>query len=103
MEDAVIDQALTQKILKDLKERPELAKLTFENNIIKDVDGMCQVFASLKQFDKLEGINFRLNNFNEKMIEALAEGIKMKKELRVSIRDSFDPYVYRLLIWERIG
>lgn len=45
---------------------------------------MCQVFLSLKNFDKLEGINFRLNNFNEKMIEALAEGIKMKKELRVS-------------------
>ena len=54
---------------------------------------MCQVFLSLKNFDKLEGINFRLNNFNEKMIEALAEGIKMKKELRVS-----DISIYRLLI-----
>jgi hypothetical protein len=71
--------------MKDLKDRPELAKLTLENNEIKDVDGMCQVFVSLKNFDKLEGINFRLNNFNEKMIEALAEGIKMKKELRVTI------------------
>lgn len=68
-----------------MKDRPELAKLTLENNEIKDVDGMCQVFVSLKNFDKLEGINFRLNNFNEKMIEALAEGIKMKKELRVTI------------------
>ena len=74
---------MIQKIMKDLKERPELTKLTFENNQIKDADGMCQVFISLKNFDKLEGINFRLNNFNEKMIEALAEGIKMKKELRV--------------------
>ena len=51
---------------------------------------MCQVFTSLKQFDKLEGINFRLNNFNEKMIEALAEGIKMKKELRVRLHMMFD-------------
>ena len=51
---------------------------------------MCQVFTSLKQFDKLEGINFRLNNFNEKMIEALAEGIKMKKELRVRLHVMFD-------------
>ena len=83
MEDKLIDSQMVQKILKDLKEKPELTKLTFENNEIKDVDGMCQIFLALKGFDKLEGINFRLNNFNEKMIEALAEGIKMKKELRV--------------------
>jgi hypothetical protein len=37
----------------------------------------------LKSYDKLEGINFRQNNFNDKLIEALADGIKMKKELRV--------------------
>ena len=42
------------------------------------------VFSSLKNYDKLEGINFRQNNFNERLIEALADGIKMKKELRVS-------------------
>ena len=59
-------------------------QLTFENNNIVDVDGMCQVFSTLKNYDKLEGINFRCNNFNERMIEALCEGIKMKKELRVS-------------------
>jgi hypothetical protein len=87
--------------LKDLKERPELTKLTFENNQIKDVDGMCQVFLSLKSFDKLEGINFRLNNFNEKMIEALAEGIKMKKELRVSVISLYPHTTHRLLTWER--
>ena len=29
-------------------------------------------------------LDSEMNNFNEKMIEALAEGIKMKKELRVS-------------------
>jgi len=82
VEDQVIDSQMVQKILKDLKDRPELSKLTFENNDIKDFDGMCTVFSQLKQYDKLEGINFRLNNFNEKLIEALAEGIKMKKELR---------------------
>ena len=62
---------------------------------------MCQVFLSLKNFDKLEGINFRLNNFNEKMIEALAEGIKMKKELRVSDISLYLP-LNRLLTSERI-
>ncbi len=58
-------------------------QLTFENNFIVDVDGMCLVFQHLKNLDKLEGINFRCNNFNEKVIEALADGIRMKKELRV--------------------
>ena len=41
------------------------------------------MFAYLKNYEKLEGINFRCNNFDEQLIEALAEGIKMKKELRV--------------------
>ncbi len=90
IEDATIDSALIQKMLKDLKERPDLTKFTLENNTIKDVDGMCQVFALLKNYDKLEAINFRLNNFNERIIEALAEGIKMKKELRV-LQSLFNP------------
>ena len=77
--------------MKDLKEGPEQTKLTLENNQIKDVNGMCQVFLSLNTFDKLEGINFRLNNFNEKMIEALTEGIKMNKELRVSVISLYSP------------
>ena len=59
MEDKTIDTARVNKILKDLKERPELTKFTFENNDIKDFDGMCQVFSQLKAYDKLEGINFR--------------------------------------------
>ena len=63
---------------------------------------MCQVFLSLKNFDKLEGINFRLNNFNEKMIEALAEGIKMKKELRVSDISLYPHPPNRLLTLVRI-
>ena len=59
MEDSTIDAAKVQKILKDLKEKPELTQLTLENNKIVDIDGMCQVFAQLKSYDKLEGINFR--------------------------------------------
>ena len=39
----------------------------------------------MKTYDKLEGINFRQNNFDDRLIEALADGIKMKKELRVRI------------------
>jgi len=78
-----------------LKERPDLMQLTFENNNIIDVDGICQVFSSLRNFEKLEGINFRSNNFSERVIEALCEGIKMKKELRVN---AFALYIYRPLI-----
>jgi hypothetical protein len=48
VEDQVIDSQMVQKILKDLKDRPELSKLTFENNDIKDFDGMCTVFSQLK-------------------------------------------------------
>lgn len=58
-------------------------QLTFENNNIVDVDGICQVFSSLRNYEKLEGINFRCNNFNDRVIESLCQGIKMKKELRV--------------------
>jgi hypothetical protein len=34
-----------QKILKDLKDRPELTQFTLEANNITDVEGMCSVFA----------------------------------------------------------
>jgi len=67
-----------------LKERPLLSQLTFENNIIKDVGGMCQLLSYLKNYDKLEGVNFRSNNFTDEVIQALSEGLKMKKELRVT-------------------
>jgi hypothetical protein len=59
--------------------------MTFENNEILDVNGVCQLFRSLKNFEKLESLNFRCNkNFNNEVIDALAEGISLKKELRVS-------------------
>jgi hypothetical protein len=37
-----------------------------------------------KNFDRLEGINFRSNGIDDDVAVALAEGIKLKKELRVS-------------------
>jgi len=74
------------QILSDLKERKDMVQMTFENNEILDVSGMCHVFKSLKNFEKLESLNFRCNiNFNNDVIEALAEGIGLKKELRVSM------------------
>ena len=61
--------------------------MTFENNTIVDTKGMCEVFKALRSFEKLESLNFRCNrNFNDDIISALAEGINLKKELRVSSR-----------------
>ena len=46
---------------------------------------MCDVFKALRNFEKLESLNFRCNkNFTDNIISALAEGINLKKELRVS-------------------
>ena len=62
-----------------------MVQMTFENNQIVDINGMCAVFKHLRSFEKLESLNFRCNkNFNDKIISALAEGINLKKELRVS-------------------
>lgn len=84
-EGMVIDQAQTQQMLEDLKERKEMVQMTFENNEIFDIPGMCNVLRYLKHFEKLESLNFRCNkNFDESIVEALAEGITLKKELRVS-------------------
>lgn len=59
--------------------------MTFENNTIMDQKGMCEVFKALKGFEKLESLNFRCNNnFSDDCVAALAEGINLKKELRVS-------------------
>ena len=66
--------------------------MTFENNTIVDAKGMCEVFKALRSFEKLESLNFRCNrNFTDDIISALAEGINLKKELRVSaIKLNFD-------------
>jgi len=85
-ENCVIDQTHARSILADLKERKDLVQMTFENNTIVDQKGMCEVFRALKGFEKLESLNFRCNNnFSDDVVAALAEGINLKKELRVSI------------------
>lgn len=84
-ENCVIDATHAKSILADLKERKDLVQMTFENNQIVDVKGMCEVFRALRSFEKLESLNFRCNsNFNDEVIASLAEGINLKKELRVS-------------------
>ena len=84
-ENCVIDQNQARAILADLKDRKDLVQMTFENNTIMDVPGVCAVFRQLRQFEKLESLNFRCNtNFTDEVVAALAEGITLKKELRVS-------------------
>ena len=63
---------------------PELNALTIENNRITDVEAVCALLANLKNFDKLESLNIRQNDFTPAISAALAEGIANKKELRVS-------------------
>ena len=56
--------------------------MTFENNTIEDEKGVCEIFKQLRQFEKIEALNFRCNkNFNDNIVKALAEGINLKKEL----------------------
>ena len=81
--------------------------MTFENNNIVDIAGMCSVFRALKSFDKLESLNFRCNkNFNDDVVKALCEGIQLKKELRVShiflLSYQISIFIFRLLIWEKM-
>jgi hypothetical protein len=62
-----------------------MVQMTFENNEIFDVKGMAHVFEYLKNYEKLESLNFRCNkNFTNELVDSLARGIALKKELRVS-------------------
>lgn len=63
---------------------PELQSLTFENNVIKDEDAVCALLSNLRGYDRLENLNIRQNNFNFNIVNALAQGIGDKRELRVS-------------------
>lgn len=85
MEDKVISSDIAQQLLAELRDRKELVQFTFENNTIKDINAVCDVFRYLRHFDKLESLNFRCNNnFNDDVVNALSDGITHKKELRVS-------------------
>ena len=73
--------------------------MTFENNTIVDMKGMCEVFRALKGFEKLESLNFRCNNnFTDDCVAALADGINLKKELRVSRPNNTTQLNYTYLI-----
>lgn len=72
-------------MLADIRDRKDLVSMTFENNDIQDVAGVCAVFKQLRNFERLESLNFRCNRgFDDRVLEALAEGLTLKKELRVS-------------------
>jgi hypothetical protein len=43
-EGCFIDEKQSRIILNDLKERKDMVQMTFENNEISDVKGMCAVF-----------------------------------------------------------
>lgn len=43
-EDCVIDASQAKAILADLKDKKDLVQMTFENNTIVDIQGVCQVF-----------------------------------------------------------
>ena len=47
-ENCQIDATHAKSILADLKERKDLVQMTFENNTIMDIKGMCEVFKALK-------------------------------------------------------
>ena len=81
-----------------------MVQMTFENNDIRDEQGMCNIFKALRGFEKLESLNFRCNkNFNDNIVKALCEGISLKKELRVSQFFYLTIFsFYRLLIWVKM-
>ena len=72
------------RFAEQLAELPELHALTFENNRITDEEAVCALLSNLKNFDKLESLNIRQNDFTPQIVSALAEGITNKKELRGS-------------------
>jgi hypothetical protein len=76
---------VAQDMMAELKDRKDLTQITFENNEIRDVQGVCTVFKYFRNFERLESLNLRCNkNFDDEVLKALAEGITLKKELRVS-------------------
>ena len=82
--DQVLSNAATVRFAQELAELPELHSLTFENNRITDVEAVCALLSNLKNFDKIESLNIRQNDFPPAVVAALADGIANKKELRVS-------------------
>ena len=87
----MIDSKLAQEMVNEIKERKDLTQVTFENNEIRDPKGVSNFFKNLN-YEKIEQLNLRCNqNFDEDVVKALAEGIKNKKELRVSSLPNHNP------------
>ena len=63
---------------------PELQSFTFENNVIRDEEAVCALLTNLRGYDRLENLNIRQNKFTFNVVNALAQGIQDKRELRVS-------------------
>lgn len=61
---------------------PELQSLTFENNVIQDEDAVCALLSNLRGYERLENLNIRENKFTYNIVNALAQGISEKRELR---------------------
>jgi hypothetical protein len=80
-----LDKATTVKIAKEIAALTDLNSFTFECNTIVDEESVCSLLQNLKNFERLENINVRQNKFTQRIMDALCDGIKHKKELRVSI------------------
>ena len=85
----ICDQVLTNDVIVGLAQQmanlPELQSLTFENNVIKDEEAVCALLTNLRGYERLENLNIRQNKFTFNVVNALAQGICEKRELRVSI------------------
>ena len=68
----------------ELAKLQELQSLTFEHNMIHDEEALAALFANLRGYERLENLNVRENKFSYAVVNALAQGIDQKKELRVS-------------------
>jgi|JI102314A2RNA_FD_contig_41_3068066_length_375_multi_1_in_0_out_0_1 hypothetical protein len=54
--------------MNDLKQINMLINISMENNYITAVPSMCQVLRFLGNFEKIESINFRNNNFSNEIV-----------------------------------
>ena len=82
--DRVLNNDVVVGLAQEMANLPELQSLTFENNEVKDEDAVCALLQNLKGYDRLENLNIRNNKFSFNVVNALAQGIADKRELRVS-------------------
>ena len=82
--DRVLNNDEIVQLAQEMASLPELQSLTFENNVIRDEEAICALFSNLRGFERLENLNIRQNKFTFQIVNALAQGIDGKRELRVS-------------------